>query len=206
MAIPGWTRSESPFHAGERAIQARLGAQEQMDKVGRRVIREFLPEQHRQFFTQLPYVLAGTVDVAGNPWASILVGEPGFLSSPDDRTLRVATKPLFGDPLATTLADGIDIGLLGIELHTRRRNRMNGVVTATHANGFEVIVGQSFGNCPQYIQARMYVIEGFDLTAPKPVHKLTALSQPEQIMIAAADTFFIATHTQTGTHTRLRTS
>jgi uncharacterized protein len=193
MAIPGWSRSESPFHVGERAIQARLGAQEQMDKMGRRVIREFLLEQHRQFFTQLTYVLAGTVDAAGNPWASILVGEPGFLSSPDDRTLRVATKPLFGDPLATTLADGIDIGLLGIELHTRRRNRINGVVTATHANGFEVLVGQSFGNCPQYIQARMYVLEGFDLTAPKPVHQLTALSQPEQIAIAAADTFFIAT-------------
>ncbi|BAZ08917.1 pyridoxamine 5'-phosphate oxidase-like FMN-binding protein [Calothrix sp. NIES-4071] len=54
MATPGWTRSEPPFHAGERAIQARLGTQEQMDKLGRRVIREFLPEQHRQFFTRLP--------------------------------------------------------------------------------------------------------------------------------------------------------
>lgn len=59
MAIPGWTHSQSPFHAGERAIQARLGAQEQMDKVGRRVIREFLLEQHRQFFnggSQLGFV------------------------------------------------------------------------------------------------------------------------------------------------------
>ncbi|BDA74049.1 FMN-binding pyridoxamine 5'-phosphate oxidase-like protein [Calothrix sp. PCC 7716] len=193
MATPGWTRSEPPFHAGERAIQARLGTQEQMDKLGRQVIREFLPEQHRQFFTQLPYVIAGAVDAAGNPWASILVGEPGFLSSPNNRTLRVATKPLFGDPLATTLADGIDIGLLGIELHTRRRNRINGVVTATHANGFEVHVGQSFGNCPKYIQARMYVLEEFDLTAPKPLHKITALAQPEQIMLAFSDTFFIAT-------------
>jgi len=35
---------------------------------------------------------------------------------------------------------------------------MNGTVTATDdANSFNVQVGQSFGNCPQYIQARMFV-------------------------------------------------
>jgi uncharacterized protein len=193
MAIPGWTRTESPFHPGELAIQARLGAQEQMDKQGRRAIREFLPEQHRQFFAQLPYAIVGTVDATGNPWASILVGNPGFLFSPDDRTLQVAAKPLFGDPLATTLADGIDIGLLGIELHTRRRNRMNGIVTATHRDRFEIQVRQSFGNCPQYIQARRSELDEFDPTTPKPVHRVELLGEPERAAIATADTFFIAT-------------
>lgn len=193
MAIPGWTGTESPFHAGELAIHARMGTQERMEQQGRRVIRAFLPEQHRQFFAQLPYVMVGTVDESGSPWASILVGEPGFLSSPDNRTLRVATQPLFGDPLAATLTDGIDIGLLGIELHTRRRNRLNGVVTTIDVNGFEVQVGQSFGNCPQYIQARMYELGEMDLTTPKPTHPLTALSVPERAMITAADTCFIAT-------------
>jgi predicted pyridoxine 5'-phosphate oxidase superfamily flavin-nucleotide-binding protein len=193
MAISGWTRTESPFHAGELAIQARLGAQERMDKQGRQVIREFLPEQHRQFFAQLPYVIAGTVDGSGNLWASILVGEPGFISSPDEHSLHVAAQPLFGDPLATTLTDGIDIGLLGIELHTRRRNRLNGTVTTTAASSFEVRVGQSFGNCPQYIQARMYELDEFDPTVPKPIHEFTAFSEPEQAAISAADTFFIAT-------------
>lgn len=193
MAIPGWTRTESPFHKGELAIQARMGAQERMDKQGRRVIREYLPEQHRQFYGQLPYVIAGTVDESGNPWASILVGEPGFLSSGDEHTLEVNAKPLFGDPLNTTLADGIDIGLLGIELHTRRRNRMNGVVSASNSDGFEVQVKQSFGNCPQYIQSRMFELVEFDVTIPKPIHEITAFSEPERSAIAMADTFFIAT-------------
>ena len=193
MAISGWTRTESPFHAGELAIQARMGAQERMDKQGRRVIREFLPDQHRQFFAQLLYVIVGTVDTIGNPWASILVGNPGFLSSPDDRTLQVTAKPLFGDPLATTLTEGIDIGLLGIELHTRRRNRMNGVVTATNADSFEVRVGQSFGNCPQYIQARQSELGEFDPAVPKPISLVEALGESEQAMITTADTFFIAT-------------
>jgi hypothetical protein len=193
MAITGWTRTDSPFHAGELAIQARLGVQEQIDKQGRRVVREFLPDQHRQFFAQLPYVIVGTVDAAGSPWASILVGNPGFLSTPDDRTLRVAAKPLFGDPLATTLANGIDIGLLGIELSTRRRNRVNGIVSAIGSDGFEVQVKQCFGNCPQYIQVRRSKLAEADRSMLKPIHSIVQFEESERFMITASDTFFIAT-------------
>jgi predicted pyridoxine 5'-phosphate oxidase superfamily flavin-nucleotide-binding protein len=193
MAIPGWQRTESPFHPGERAIQERLGALEQMDDFGRRIIREFLPEQHCQFYAQLSYFLVGTVDRAGNPWASILVGEPGFISTPSDRTLHIAAQPLYGDPLAETLHVGSDIGFLGIELHTRRRNRVNGVVSAISPDSFEVQVSQTFGNCPKYIQARQFDLAAFDATATKPIHTLTTLGDVEQEAIAAADTFFIAT-------------
>jgi hypothetical protein len=193
MAIPGWTHPESPFHAGELAIQARLGLQTRMDKQGRRVIRDFLPDQHRQFFAQLPYVIVGTVDTLGHPWASILVGNPGFLSSPDDRTLQVTAQPLWGDPLGTNLAEGIDIGFLGIELPTRRRNRMNGIVTSVGSEGFEVRVQQSFGNCPQYIQARQSELQPFNASDPKPVHPVDRFGMAEQATIATADTFFIAT-------------
>jgi uncharacterized protein len=193
MAISVWTHTESPFHAGELAIQSCLGARERIDKQGRRVIRDYLPEQFQQFFAQLSYVIVGTVDGDNNLWVSILVGEPGFLSSPDDQTLRVATKPLFGDPSSDILAEGIDIGILGIELHTRRRNRLNGKVVATHVSGFDVRVGQSFGNCPQYIQARMFEVGQFDPATPNPVHRIETWGEAEQSMIVAADTFFIAT-------------
>jgi predicted pyridoxine 5'-phosphate oxidase superfamily flavin-nucleotide-binding protein len=196
MTASGWSHSESPFHAGELAIQTRLGVQDQMDKQGRRVIRDYLPEQHRQFFAQLPYIIVGTVDTAGSPWASILVGQPGFLSSPSDRILQVAAKPLFGDPLANILTSGIDIGLLGIELHTRRRNRINGTVTTVYPNGFEVQVGQSFGNCPQYIQARMFEMQDGDVI-PKPIRLVETLGDAERSLVAIADTFFIATAYQT---------
>ena len=193
MVNPGWSRTASPFHTGELAIQTRLGVQARLDQQGRRVIRDYLTEQHRQFFAQLPQVIVGTVDNSGSLWASILVGEPGFLSSPDDRTLQVVAKPLFGDPLANTLADGIDIGLLGIELHTRRRNRLNGVVTATDATGFKIRVEQSFGNCPQYIQSRRFEPKQSDWAAPKTLHSIVGLGEPERTIVAAADTFFIAT-------------
>ncbi len=193
MAIPGWTKTESPFHAGELEIQGRMGTQAKMDRQGRQMIREYLPDQFRQFFPQLPYIIVGTVDATGSPWASILVGEPGFLSSPDDRTLQIAAKPLFGDPLTNTLADGIDIGLLGIELHTRRRNRVNGTVTAIDSDRFEVQVRQSFGNCPKYIQTRMFELIEQDSATPQSIHQFPMLGSEERATIAAADTFIIAT-------------
>ena len=193
MVDPGWLHEESPFHQGEIAIQERLGVRTKIENVGRRLIRDYLPEQHRQFYAQLPFLITGTVDVSDRVWASILVGTPGFLSTPDEHTLHVASKPLFGDPLRETLAAGIDVGLLGIEFHTRRRNRLNGTVVANDPDGFTIKVGQSFGNCPQYIQARMFqLIDAKDAAIPK-LSNMAALGEPERAVIAAADTFFIAT-------------
>lgn len=134
MLNSAWSHSESPFHPGEMAIQERVGVRARMEALGRHVIRDYLTEQHRQFYAQLPFLIAGTVDSNGHPWASILVGTPGFVSIPNDRTLEVNSKFLLGDPIANTLAEGIDIGLLGIELSTRRRNRTNGTVIAVTAS------------------------------------------------------------------------
>ncbi|MGK7932378.1 MAG: pyridoxamine 5'-phosphate oxidase family protein [Microcystaceae cyanobacterium] len=192
MSQKGWTRPESPFHEGELAIQERLGARERMDKFARRVIREYMPEQHRKFYGQLSYLLVGTVDESGNPWASILVGESGFITSPDENTLRINAKPLYGDPLHQTLRNGVDIGLLGIELHTRRRNRMNGVVREFNDQGFSIEVMQSFGNCPKYIQARQFELTDFEATTEKPIDSFSELSNREKEIITSSDTFFIA--------------
>ena len=193
MVDPGWTREESPFHAGELAIHARFGTQEQIDRQGRRFIRDYLTQQHQEFFTQLAYLIVGTVDEAGSPWASIIVGKPGFISLISDRSIGITTKILPGDPLAITLAEGIDIGLLGIELSNRRRNRLNGVVSLKNGDHFEVRVGQSFGNCPQYIQVRTYDFKELTPKISKPVKEIIGFSDLEKAIIASSDTFFIAT-------------
>ncbi len=195
MVNSGWSHEESPFTRSEMAIQEKLGVRTKMEAQGRRFIRDHLTEQHQQFYAQLPFLIAGTVDAEGHLWASILVGAPGFISTPDDFTLQVTTRPLFGDPIANNLKEGLDIGLLGIELPTRRRNRMNGIVTAVTPDAFAVKVSQSFGNCPKYIQARTFNLNGSieDLATPKPQYLISALGETERNMIATADTFFIAT-------------
>ena len=44
----------SPFHHGEQEIQSRFGVREQIENVGQRFIRDHLPDDHRQFYPQLP--------------------------------------------------------------------------------------------------------------------------------------------------------
>jgi predicted pyridoxine 5'-phosphate oxidase superfamily flavin-nucleotide-binding protein len=186
------------WHEGELALQRLAGSRDRLAEIGPRVVRDHMPDQHREFFAQLPFLVAGSVDAQGQPWASVLAGEPGFVSSPDPRHLAVRARPLAHDPLRETLAAGMPIGLLGIEPHTRRRNRLNGQVTQLDAGGFEVEVGQSFGNCPKYIQARKPEFTGARSTAPV-ARRLSALDAASRAIIERADTFFIASaHPQAG--------
>ena len=66
------TPPPSPFHAGEIAIQEQLGVAGRMAQFGSKVVRDYMPDQHRQFYAQLPFLVLGTVDTQGNPWATLL--------------------------------------------------------------------------------------------------------------------------------------
>ena len=183
------------FHEGERAVQARVGeaVRERLAQMGPRVIRDFMPDQHREFFAQLPFVIVGTVDAAGQPWASVLAQPPGFIQSPDAHHLQLQAQALPGDPLQHTLREGAPIGLLGIEPQTRRRNRLNGVVRGAGAAGFGVELRQSFGNCPKYIQAREPVYLPERPRGEPVVHQASVLDDAARRLVAGADTLFIAT-------------
>lgn len=175
------------YHAGEIAIQERAGVRLQAER-GQRMIRDFMPDQHRDFFAMLPFLLVGYLDAAGQPWASMLVGEPGFATSPDPRHLRIALRALPHHPRPVV---GDALGILGIQPETRRRNRMNGrVVAVADDGGFTVQVQQSFGNCPQYIQPR----QARPVIRPiLPQHvEGSILSAEAAALIDRSDTLFIA--------------
>lgn len=190
----GWPFEASPFHRGERAVQERLGVRAQMEARARVGIRDFLPEQHRDFFAQLPLVLVGGEDAGGQPWASVLAGRPGFMHSPDPRHLDIRARALRADPLDGAFQPGAPIGLLGIEPHTRRRNRLSGSIERADADGFSLRVTQSFGNCPKYIQAREAVLvgEGGGQATTAPVQRSVQLTAAMRDLVARADTYFIA--------------
>ena len=61
--------SPPTFHEGERAVQQRVGPdiRERLEQLGPRVIRDAMPEQHRESFAQLPFVIPGTVHHTGQP-------------------------------------------------------------------------------------------------------------------------------------------
>lgn len=184
---------DTPFHAGELAAQARAGFTEAADSAGRRSIRDYMPDQHRQFFSQLPFMIVGGVDEAGQPWATMRIGRPGFVSSPDSRTLRIAGATVPGDPLGNAWHPGALFAGLGIELPTRRRNRINGVVTSTENATLTVSVTQSFGNCAKYIQARTPEWRLSQVNEAVPMQRTrSSLSSEDRALLERVDTLFIA--------------
>ncbi len=188
-------RTPSPWHEGERALHERLGVGARMETLGPKLIRDRMPDQHRLFFEQLPFVVLGAVGDTGAPWATLLEGAPGFLRAPDPRTLRVGALPAHGDPARAGIEEGASIGLLGIEPSTRRRNRVNGRVAELDEAGLTLAVEQSFGNCPQYIQTRdlAFTRDPAETFEP-PLERRPSLDAAARAQIAAADTFFVASY------------
>nr|WP_298141279.1 pyridoxamine 5'-phosphate oxidase family protein [uncultured Pseudomonas sp.] len=185
----------SPWHAGERQLQQRAGVAERMEAFGRKVIRDHMPEQHRDFYRQLPFILFASVDAEGRPWAGILEGAPGFAHSPDPRLLQLDSPFQAEDPAAAGLSAGAAIGLLGIELHTRRRNRLNGHIRQFDERGTSIAVEQAFGNCPQYIQLRQPDGGQGQSSATRPAaEQKNGLDDAARALIASADTCFVASY------------
>lgn len=187
-------KDTSPFHEGEKTLQRENGSRDMMEQIGNRVIRTYMPDQHRAFFAQLPFLVIGAVDAAGRPWASILPGEPGFMHSPDNRHLDIEVLAHAADPVRAALHPGAPVGLLGIEPHSRRRNRMNGRITRLDDNLMQVRVDQSFGNCPQYIQHRdvTFLRPAEDCAPASPSKPFDAFDSEARQLISQTDVFFVA--------------
>lgn len=178
------------WHQGELTIQKRVGTDKRMADVGPRFIRDFMPEQHRDYFTNLSMIFIGYTDRYSQSRASVLFGEPGFIHSPSDTSLVINTQNTMGDFIHQQLKVGDKIGLVGVEFDTKRRNRLNAIVADISQKNITINVLQSFGNCPKYIQDKTFktnVAYGAFSTTTRSV-----LDATDKQLIAQADTFFIA--------------
>jgi predicted pyridoxine 5'-phosphate oxidase superfamily flavin-nucleotide-binding protein len=167
-----------PFHPGELRAQQLAGKGSSGG-----AIRDYMPDQHRDFFALLPYLLVVTVRDDGWPQATVLSGAPGFVHSPDPTTLRVDA------PLAAPV--GARVGVLGLDFGTRRRNRANGTIAQADGDGFTIAVEASFGNCPKHIVLRD--VEAAPGGAAPDATRFAGLGEDARRMVAAADTLFVAT-------------
>ncbi len=188
----------TPWHVGEIALQQRVGVAEYMLDVGQQWIRPTMPLQHQAFFPSLPFIVVGAVDAQGSAWATLLSGSSGFVQASDAGHLSIATPRNADDPADAGMNDTDPVGLLGIDLATRSRNRVNGIVQRTGPDGFAVAVTQSFGNCPRYIHPRRVdgdADSGGDSAASpqRSAHLDGALAA----MVTSADTFFVASYVDT---------
>ena len=142
------------FHTGEREVQRRAGVTATARDLGQG-IGPSIPASARAFLEGQRIAVLASVDAAGRVWASLLTGQPGFITALDSKTLRVAADAPAADPITDCLADGAPIGLLVFDPVRRRRLRLNGYVAGVDASALQISVAEVFGNCPKYIQERV---------------------------------------------------
>ena len=51
------TTTASPFHRGEAQVQERLGVRDEIEPWAQQVVRNHLPDQHRDFYFELPFLV-----------------------------------------------------------------------------------------------------------------------------------------------------
>ena len=187
-------RIENPFHEGELLVQQQAGETAKGEQNGR-IIADSLPKGASKFIEQQLMVVLGSVDEQKNIWASILLGNAGFVKAIAPQTVEIDRQQVFEleDPFWTNIKNENRIGMLVIELETRRRLRINGAISRPTADKLSLQVTESYPNCPKYIQRRQLFV---DITPEGDRSSQTkfgrTLTSQQQKLIALADTFFVA--------------
>ena len=186
---------ETPYHEGELQVQERVGVLQEGAQ-NARVIQDSIIKGALRFIGQLPMAVFGSLDQGKNVWASVVLGKPGFMQAKDERLVHFDLRTMEHnpyDPFWNNIQENPEVGMLAIELASRRRLRINGTITRETEALVQLQVKESYPNCPKYIQRREV---STPLQAAVSTPGLSAQGEvlgPEQCMIIAkADTFFVA--------------
>jgi predicted pyridoxine 5'-phosphate oxidase superfamily flavin-nucleotide-binding protein len=145
------------YHEGEVAVQERTGERSVAQRRGA-LIGSTIKLDARPFLAEQEMLVLAAGDPGGEVWASVWFGPRGFAESRNEGHVlwidRRRVAALEVDPIAELLHAGAAVGVLAIELETRRRLRVNGTLRALGGEGIAIEVRESFPNCPKYIAMR----------------------------------------------------
>lgn len=182
------------FHEGERAVQARAGEAMIADHNGTVLAASVIPGA-RVFIAKQFMVALASVDTQGRVWSSVLFGKPGFLDSGTGDSIRIAA-PVAGrdrdDPFWTNITANSQVGMLFIEIGSRRRYRVNGQLAAMTDEGIEIGIREAYPNCPKFIQRRKLTDMGERAGAVPASARGTRIAGEIAALVRQADTLFVA--------------
>lgn len=191
---------QNSFHDGERAVQERAGERAIADR-NISVLTDTVIAGARPFIAKQFMAVMASVDADGLLWSSLLFGKPGFLHTDSGRAIQIDVPEKerdLADPLWENLAFQPDVGMLFIELGSRRRYRVNGTVQQLDGRGVLVDIREAYPNCPKYIQRR-HLRQLGETTLPVQAAHGTVLRGTVEDIIRQADTVFVASrHADTG--------
>lgn len=180
------------YHSGELQVQQKAGVQEQAKDLSG-IIKSSIPPVAHNFLSNQQLAIASTVEANGKVWASLLTGKSGFIQVIEEQLVRIDAAQIVGDPLYQNLHFQDEIGILVIDLATRRRLRLNGKAQLQPDHSINVQIQQVYFNCPKYIQLRRLATDNQKSCNPE-LQNNKILTQEQQNWIASSDTFFIASY------------
>jgi predicted pyridoxine 5'-phosphate oxidase superfamily flavin-nucleotide-binding protein len=186
---------QEPFHEGELEVQDRLGLHTEA-KQNSGVITDSIVKGAFRFIEQQHMAVLGSIDQDENVWASVLAGQTGFMQPTRERLITFDLSKTAGnehDPFWKNMESHPQVGMLVIELATRRRLRVNGRVRRSGEQQLDFEVLESYPNCPKYIQRRQVTkMPAGGRIAKSQVLKGDVFGAPQQAIINQADTLFVA--------------
>jgi predicted pyridoxine 5'-phosphate oxidase superfamily flavin-nucleotide-binding protein len=193
---------QSVYHEGELTVQQRA-KETRKAQMAAQAIHECIPDGALGFAARQPMVVLGSVAGDGGVWASVLFGAPGFLQARDPYSLTLdasQSRSSDDDPLWENVRSSANVGMLVIELASRRRLRINGRMSALRENCYRIDVAAAYPNCPKYIQRRHWKFatseRGLGNAATQ---RGVGLDEAQIARVTTADTFFVASaHPQRG--------
>lgn len=185
---------ENPFHDGELEAQRRTGESAEGARNGEMIMDRIHPGGAKLIERQQLLVLA-TIDKQSLPWASVVLGQPGFMnaSALDEMIVDLsAAHVAVGDQLLNRVENDDRVGALIIALASRLRIRVNGNANIDDQQ-LRIRVAESYPNCPKYIQRRRISFSDDSTIASASTSSGINLEDEQLRIIRDADTFFIAT-------------
>ncbi|OBI82955.1 pyridoxamine 5'-phosphate oxidase family protein [Mycobacterium sp. 1245805.9] len=187
------------FHSGELAVQRQAGVEAEAARLAPMVGRGQLRAGAAAFLSEAPIAAMAARDRSGRLWTSPLFGPPGFLRAASPTALEIHAELPSADPLHD-LPSGQPVGVIAMNFETRRRVRINGLLSSTEPGALTVDVDQAYGNCPQYIHRHRVDVDGAPTEDRKLLYSGKTLRAEDIRLIEAADTFFLGTtHPTAGT-------
>jgi hypothetical protein len=186
---------QNPFHEGELRVQ-RLVREESMAERNGTMIADRIMGGALPFLAQQSMVVFGSRDGQGRLWASMLFGSRGFMKSVDGRTVdfdlsQVAVQQ--HDPFWRNIEANPAVGMIAIELGSRRRIRINGEISRPAENTLQLTVREAFPNCPKYITRRTVKSVAAGEPLQREMNSGTVLAPGQEHLLGRADVLFIAT-------------
>lgn len=184
---------ENYFHEGELELQKKFNAWHD-PKMMARLLKDHIVEHYVPFIENQSTVILSSTDEEENIWASMLIGEIGFIKveSPTIVTIDLLKlKTTKTDVFFKKAKERFKIGVLFIDTATRSRYRINGEGWLEN-NTLKIELSNAYPNCPKYIQQRIISLSHDATRLETQVTRGESLSKAHKKWIKAADTFFMA--------------